>query len=165
MTPLPENITMPEGERKSLPPHTFLRSNVNFEQGVISWEAFLVDGQSICNLLLPAEPGPAQSTGTAAEPSAGPSTEYELAFGLNSLGAPYGFALLRNGNWEPVVGAGHGSAVPTNRWITVSVRAFGSIIDMYVDGVRVLSTTRTLRRGQVAYSCKAQNRSSLEFAG
>ena len=156
VTHVPKRVAIPkeivaavDGDRRPLAPHTFLRSNVEFEQGTVSWEAFLGDSFCICDVLLAADPGPPQSSGTAAEPTKGPTTDFELAFGLNCLGAPYGFAALRNWNWEPIIGAGQGSEVPTKRWVSVSARALGSTIDMSIDGVRVLSTTRTLRRGQI----------------
>ena len=147
--PPPDVVAATEGDRKSTPPHTFVRSNVEFEQGTVSWEVYLLDSSSSCELLLPADPGPSQSAGVAAEPARGQATDFELAFGVNCLGAPYGFAALRNWNWEPVIGAGQGSVVPTKRWISISARAIGSNIDMYIDDVRVLSATRTLRRGQI----------------
>lgn len=161
MPPSAGNVTAPEGERKSSPPHTFLRSNVEFEQGVISWEAFLVDGSDTCLLMLPAEPSLAQGTGTAAESTTGNPIEFELLFGLNCLGAPYGCAMLRNWNWEPVIGVGHGSFVPTNRWIPISAHVFGSTIDIYVDGIRIVSTNKTLRRGQVGLFMQGSN--SIKF--
>ena len=148
LAPVGERTTT-EGEKTVFPPHTILRSNIEFEQGTVSWEAFLLDSESTCELLLPADSSATPSGGTAVDPTKGATTEFDLAFGLNSLGAPYGFAALRNWNWEPVAGAGQGSTVPTRRWISVAARVSGSSVDMYVDGVRVLSTSRTLRRGQV----------------
>lgn len=145
--PEPTEELTEDGKKKIYAPHTILRSNVEFEQGTISWDAYLLDSKSTCELLLPAEPGVPQSGGSASD--VGPTTDFLLAFGLNSLGAPYGFAGLRNWRWEAVEGTGQGTTVPVRRWINVAARVTGSSVEMYVDGVRVLSTTRTLRRGQV----------------
>lgn len=90
-----------------------------------------------------------QASGTSISPTESQTTDFDLAVGVNCLGAPYGIAALRNFNWEPVNGTGHGSAVPVQRWISVSVRVAGSSIDMSVENVRILSVTRTLKRGQV----------------
>jgi len=146
---LPEKVTATDGERKTFSPHTFLRSNIEFEQGTISWEMFLEDSTSTCNILLPADPSSPQASGTLVSPTESQTTDFELSFGVNCLGAPYGIAALRNYNWEPVIGAGHGSTVPVQRWISVSVRVVGSSIDMFVESVRILSVTRTLKRGQI----------------
>lgn len=155
ITHVPERPTLgeeriaTEGEKKPFPPHTILRSNVEFEQGSISWETYLADSTSTCNLLLPADATAAQASGTATDPAMGPTVDFELAFGVNILGAPYGFAALRNWNWEPIMGAGQGSNVPIRRWVKVAARVAGSSVDLYIDGVRILSTLRTLKRGQV----------------
>ena len=145
-----EDVKRSGPDDKPFPPHTILRSNLEFEQGQISFEAFLPDSESTCSLLLPAEGLPSQSSGTANDLSKGSSNDVELSFGLNNLGAPFGFALVRNWNWEPVAGAGQGHQLPLRKWIKVGVRAAGSTIDMFVDDVRVVSTTRSLKRGQVA---------------
>ena len=147
--------------RKPPLPHTFLRSNVEFEQGTVSWEVFLPDSTGICQLLLPADLTANQGGGTSADPATSQTTELELAFGVNCLGAPYGFALLRNWTWEPVLGAGHGSTLPARRWMTISARVAGSSIEMLVDGVRILSTLRTLRRGQIGLFM--QGNSAIKF--
>jgi hypothetical protein len=149
-----------DGTRKPLPPHTIVRSNVEFEQGTVSWEVFLSDADGICQLLLPADPTANQGGGSAADPQPG-TTDCELTFGVNVLGAPYGFAFVRNYNWEPVIGVGQGSKVPTNRWIRVSTRVSGSNVDMYVDDVKIISTSRVLRRGQV--SLFMQGNSPIKF--
>lgn len=141
-------VTATSAEQKIFPPHTTLRSNIEFEQGSISWEVFLDGGAGTCVILLPADPSSPQSSGSVANATE-LTTDFELALGVNCLGAPYGIAALRNFNWEPVLGAGHGSAVPIHKWVGISVRAVGSSIELYVENVRVLSVTRTLKRGQI----------------
>jgi hypothetical protein len=156
--PRNEIVTATNADRKVFSPHTFLRSNIEFEQGSISWEIFLEDSAGTCVILLPADPSSPQSSGTVVNPTENQTTELELALGVNCLGAPYGIAALRNFNWEPVLGAGHGSAVPVQRWVTISVRAVGSSIELYVDNVRILSVTRTLKRGQIGLFMQGDTR-------
>lgn len=141
------------------PPHTVLRSNLDFDQGSVTFEAKLLDPESRVQLLLAAEP-------TAANISSGVgSTEAvntELAVGLNVLGAPYGFAFW-NGAWEGAGGGGHGSSFPLNEWIPLKVTVTGSTVDLYIHGVKVGQTNRTMRRGQIGLmlqsnsECAARN--------
>jgi hypothetical protein len=145
----PQDEEQPDPNRKIFPPHTIARSNVEFEQGTISFELQLSHADDRCLLLLPADPGSNQATGSAADAGLAASLECDFGFGVNVRGAPYGSALLRNWQWEPTGGVGHGSKVPINRWISVSVRVAGSNIDLYVDQVRVMSISRMLRRGQI----------------
>jgi hypothetical protein len=127
------------------PPHAVVRSNLIFEQGTISWEAMLGESNGRVQLMLPTEPGPASVSDSSRTPAGTP----ELSVGLNVLGAPYGFANW-NGAWEAAGGAGHGSVLPVGEWIQLKVIVRGSEVELYVQGVWVLSTRRTLRRGQIA---------------
>lgn len=138
-----------DGTRRQLPPHTFVRSNVDFEQGTISWEALIQEPGASCQLLLPADPVMNQSAGAIADLSGPTPQECQLSFGVNVMGAPYGCAFLRNWKWEPVLGVGQGSEVALNRWIQISARVSGSQIDLLVDTVKVMSISRVLQRGQV----------------
>ena len=127
------------------PPHTILRSNIEFDQGTITWEAKLGESEARAQLLLPAEP----VTANAAELSKSEPSTTELSAGLNVLGAPYGFALW-NGTWEGAGGSGHGSKLPINEWIPLRIIARGSSVELYVHGVKVAWTNRSLRRGQIS---------------
>lgn len=148
-------------DAKVYAPHTILRSNVDFEQGTVSWEAQLSDTTSSCCLLIGIENAPSQSGTNPAEPNRSGPVEHALAFGLNVMGAPYGFATLRNWTWEGAGGAGQGSETPVKSWIKVAARVQGSNIDMYIDDVRVLSTTKTTRRAQI--SLYMQGHSPIRF--
>jgi len=86
-------------------PHTVVRSNIEFEQGTITWEAKISEESGRVQLMLPAEPSAANSP----DASKGELLNSELSVGLNVLGAPYGFALWNGGGWEGAGGAGHGS--------------------------------------------------------
>jgi hypothetical protein len=139
-------------------PHTVLRSNIEFDQGTITFEAKLGDPECRVQLMLPAEPTAASSP----ELNKGDSANTDLSAGLNVLGAPYGFAFW-NGAWEGAGGAGHGSSLPLNEWIPLKVSARGSSVELYAHGVKVVSTTRTLKRGQIglllqgASECSVRN--------
>ena len=85
-------------------PHALLRSNMNFEQGSISWQAKLMNADSRVQLLLPVEPLGANANQVTAE-----AIQNDLAVGLNVLGAPYGFAVW-TGKWEAAGGVGDGAA-------------------------------------------------------
>lgn len=126
-----------------LPPHTILRSNLEFDQGTITCEVKLLDPESRAQLLLPAEP-----TASASDVAISDVVNTELAAGLNVLGAPYGFAFW-SGTWEPAGGTGHGSSLPLNEWISLRVSVRGSSAELYVQGVKVAWTTRTMKRGQI----------------
>ena len=126
-------------------PHTILRSNLEFDQGTITWEARLGDSEARVQLMLPAEQSAANSS---SDLSKGEVVNTDLSVGLNVLGAPYGFAFW-NGSWEGVAGSGHGSTLPLNEWIPLRVTVLGSNVEFYVHGVKVLWTTRSMRRGQI----------------
>jgi len=120
---------------------------MEFDQGNISCEMWLEHAGDVCLLLLAADPQ--QGEGGASDSVPGQPIEFELAVGLNALGAPYGFAIVRNYKWEPLMGSGQGAAFPTGRWVPISIKAIGSTVDLTVDGVRVLSVQRALRKGPI----------------
>lgn len=138
-------------------PHSILRSNMDFDQGVISWEARLGDPESRVQLLLPAE---SLSAGSPIDIGRSDSVNAELSVGFNVLGAPYGFAFW-NGSWEGIGGSGHGSELSHDVWIQLQLIAQGSQIDFYVNGVKVLSTNRSLRRGQIGLLFQSNSRCSV----
>ncbi len=127
-------------------PHTVVRSNIEFEQGTITWEAKIGEESGRVQLMLPAEASAANSP----DASKGEPLNPELSVGLNVLGAPYGFALWNGGGWEGAGGAGHGSKLLVNQWISMKLIARGSSADLYVEGVKVATTARMLRRGQIS---------------
>ena len=56
---------------------------------------------------------------------------------------------MRNFIWEPIAGSGQGSTAPIKRWVDIAARVSGSEIDLYIDGIRLLSTSGKVRLGQV----------------
>ncbi len=129
------------------PPHAIIRSNIEFEQGSISWEARLGEESERVQLMLSAEPKSPGDTASSQGDAGGGS---ELSAGLNVLGVPYGFGIW-SGKWDGAGGAGHGSKLPANQWLHVKVTVRGSVIELYVEDVKVASTNWTLKRGPISF--------------
>lgn len=153
-------VDTPATDGTPLPaPHTILRSNIEFDQGTITLEAKLGDSECRVQLMLPAEP----TTASSSEPIKGDNATTDLNAGLNVLGTPYGFAFWNGAKWEAGGGVGLGTSLPLCEWIPLKISARGSSIDLYAYGVKVVSTTRTLKRGQIglllqgASECSARN--------
>lgn len=121
-------------------PHALVRSNLEFEQGTVEFEAWLPDQDSRVQLGL-----------------AG-GTPVELYAGLNTLGAPYGFAAFKNNQWEPVAGAGHGSRLAPEYWHNLRLHVQGSNIDLYFNGVKVVSTSYQIVRGPLSLLLQSYGR-------
>ena len=164
----PAPATMPAADGAPPPaPHVVVRSNLEFEQGTITWEAKIADQNCRAQLMLPAEAGAARAA--PSEKAKADSADTELAVGLNVLGTPYGFGIW-NGSWEAAGGAGLGSLLPLDTWIPLKLTVRGSVVELYVHGVKILSTTRMLKRGQIAVllqgnsQCSIRNVSVIEDA-
>ena len=110
---------------------TLLRSNMEFESGEVTYEAHLDEPTSKCQVGLKSE------------------GDGKLFAGLNVGTAGYGLSLFRNNKWEILDGAGSGTSVPTEDWISVKLRVLGSQIDLFVNEVKVCSTLRNISKGQV----------------
>lgn len=114
-------------------PVSLARSNVQFETGKISFEAFLKDSDSKCQL------GLNQGTPT------------EIYLGLNFDTAAYGIALFKSPSWETLASAGFGDKPPLNRWISIQVSVLGSKIDLFIDGVKVCTASHNIVKSQVGF--------------
>lgn len=148
---------MPSAESAAAaPPHAVVRSNLEFEQGTITWEAKIGEPLGRAQLMLAVDPGGVNASDASKSDTANP----ELAVGLNVLGAPYGFAIW-NGTWEGAGGAGHGSTLPLDEWLPLKLTVRGSIMELYVHGVKVSVTDRTLRRGQVGVLLQGNTSSAI----
>ena len=112
-------------------PHAVVRSNIEFEQGRISLEVMFTEADSRCQIGIPDGQGG------------------DIYAGLNILGAVYGFAVFRNSQWEPLVGAGHGSRIAIHKWHKLVLDAQGSNLELYVNGVKVAVATQRIQRGPV----------------
>lgn len=111
---------------------SLVRSNIEFEQGTISIEAMIEDPDARCQIALV---GPASMV---------------VHGGLNAMGAAYGFCLLRDGQWEPSVGAGFGDKPLTNQWLELSLSVRGSNLELHFNGVKVAATTQRIQKGPVS---------------
>jgi len=81
-----------------------IRSDIEFEKGVIEFECQLTDPEAKAQMIIPGVSG------------------VDLFVGINLLGAPYGFAAFReNSPWEPKGGAGYGAPLPVEQWIRLKV--------------------------------------------
>ena len=112
------------------PPHALLKCDVEFEQGIIECDIFLTESDARGQIVL--------TTGNG-----------DLFTGLNVLGAPYGFAVFRNNQWEPLGGTGQGSKIEPNKWHKLKVSANGSNLSLCVNGVEVARCSQRLTRGQL----------------
>jgi hypothetical protein len=126
------HVPSSSAEPGAQPPLTVARSNLEFEKGSLSMDVQIAEPDAKCQIGL-STPGKA-----------------ELFAGLNVLGASYGMGLFRNGQWEPVGGAGFGDKPPINKWVNIELRVKGSNIDLYFNGVKVYSHTETIQKGQVS---------------
>lgn len=125
-------IQITEGPNAGQYAVALVRSNLEFESGELSYEAFLTDPGSSCQVVI------------------NEGLQPEVYAGLYVGRAPYGVAVLRNAKWELLMTAGFGDQLPTNQWISVKVRVLGSKIDLYVNDVKVGSALQNISRSQVA---------------
>lgn len=119
----------PEGAPPQVP-FTLARSNLEFENGTISFETQIKEPDSRCQLGF----------------NHGHETQYFL--GLNVAGAAYGIAVFKNGQWEPAMTAGLNDSPPVHQWIAVKVRVVGSLLELYVNEVRVCSYLGSVVKSQ-----------------
>lgn len=112
-------------------PFTEARSNIDFDSGIIRYEAYLSDGTTRCQLAINSGRNP------------------EVYVGLNIGASAYGIAVFKNGKWEPGESAGFGNKPDAQRWIPVEIHVTGSEITLLVDGVRVVTHSENFSRGQL----------------
>jgi len=141
LIPVPLPPTTPNAAE--LPPHAIIRSNIQFGQGTIELQVWLPDSNSICQVCL------------------GAGTSVEVYAGLNMLGAPYGITALRNSQWEPIVGTGHGSLIQAQQWHQLKLQVQGSILDLYFNGVKVVSTSYQIASGPITLFLQSPGRISV----
>ena len=147
----PTQLSPPSGPTPPVVPYSLVRSSGEFEQGVISWEAKLGDPTAACQVGLATQntvDGDVTSQPTDTFSGTVPAAEFFA--GLNILGNPYGFATRRGSQWTPAGGAGHGTALPTDEWISLSLVVRGSSVELKINGVRVITATQTIQKGPVS---------------
>lgn len=141
LVPVPLPPTTPTGAPGM--PYALVRSNLVFEQGNIEFEAWLPDFDSRIQIGLIG------------------GSQVELFAGLNILGAPYGFAAMKNGQWEPVTGAGHGSRPAPDQWHKLRLHVQGSNLDLFFNEVKVVSTSHQVARGTLSLLLQSNGRASV----
>ena len=110
---------------------TLLRSNMEFESGEVTYEAYLKEPASACQVGLKSEGG-------------------DTVFaGLNVGTSAYGLAIFQNNRWKILASAGMNTPVPTGDWLPVKLRVLGSRIDLFVNEVQVCSKLLNITKGQV----------------
>lgn len=126
-------------------PYALVRSNLEFEQGTLELQVWLPDSESRCQIGL------------------GGGTQGELYAGLNVASAPYGFAALRNGQWEPIFGAsaGYGNRLQAEHWHRLRLHVQGSNLDLYFNDVKVTSASFPIARSQVSLLLQSSGRISV----
>ena len=124
-------------------PFAFVRSNIEFEQGIIEFQTWLPESDASCQVGL------------------GGGSQVEVYAGLNILGAPYGFGSLTNGKWEPIAMAGHGSRLEANRVYELRLQVQGSNLDLFVNNVKVISASHRLTRGPINLLLQSSGRVSV----
>ena len=129
VTYIPSTIT--EGPSAGQHAAAVLRSNMEFKNGEVTYEAHLNEPGSICQVGLKSEEG---------------ATVYA---GLNVGTFAYGLALFRNSKWEILEGVGPGNPVPTGDWIPVKLQVLGSRIELFVNEVKVCSKLQNISKGPV----------------
>lgn len=136
----------PPAEQGAAPtvPHALVRSNLEFDQGSVEMQAYLPDQETRCQFVL------------------GGGAGAELFAGLNTLGAPFGFAALRGGKFEPLGGAGHGSQLQAGIWHNLKLQVKGSNVDLYVDSVKVASTSFQLSRAPLGVLLQSEGRAAVK---
>lgn len=130
LNPIPPPATTPNTPVGA--PLAVVRSNLEFEQGTIEFQAQLPTADSSCLI------------------GFGAGTQAEVYAGLNVLGSPYGFAVLTNNKWETLSSAGFGSNLLTDRPYEIKVSVQGSNLELFVNGVKVAATTYRFNRGQLS---------------
>lgn len=125
-------IQITDGPNAGQPLAALVRSNLEFESGEISYEVFLNDPKSSCQIGL------------------NQGLQPEVFAGLYMSGAPYAISLLKSGKWEFLASAGFGDALVTNQWVGIKVRVLGSMVDLYVKDVKVCSALQNVFKSQVA---------------
>lgn len=113
-------------------PHSLVRSNIEFEQGTITFEAKLADPDARCQVGL-----------------AGPAST-EIFAGLNIMGASYGFGVFRDGQWQPGGGTGYGDKPPVDEWMTIGLTVRGSNLSLRFNDVLVASSVQRVQKGPLS---------------
>lgn len=126
-------IYVAEGPGKGQINICILGSDVYFEQGTIEFEVNLGGTDSRCQFVLNHQLDP------------------QIFIGMNFGTNAYGMAKFKSDReWETIETSGIGHAAKINTWMKVQIVVIGSVISMYVDGVRVIKGLAVIRKTQPA---------------
>lgn len=131
-------LQFPNGTSQS--PYSYVKSNIEFAEGIVSLEFFIENQTSACLVYF--------NTGF----------QMDLYAGINAYGAPFGFAIFRNGQWEPVAGSGHGSRLDNNVWHKLKIKVNGSIVDLFIDEVKVSTAFYRLIKAPIGLLLQGEGR-------
>jgi hypothetical protein len=125
------------------PPSALLRSNLEFEQGTVEFKAYLPTPDSSCYVVLGCQP------------------QTEVWAGLNLFGAPYGFAVIKDGAWEHLATSGHGSTLQGEHTYNLKILVQGSSLDLYINEVKAVSATHSFSRAQLGIYLRSTGHASV----
>ena len=112
-------------------PVSIAKSNIEFEAGTIFFEVFLQEPKNSCQLVLNMD------------------QEILIFIGLNVFNNAYGIALFQKNQWTTAASAALGDHPPTQKWIPLEIRVMGSVIQLFVSGVRVCTTSQPVYKTQL----------------
>lgn len=58
---------------------------------------------------------------------------------------------MKNGQWENAVTVGFGDKPPVGTWIAIKIQVIGSLIELYIDDVKVCIYSMNIQRSQIAF--------------
>ena len=107
------------------------KSNIEFENGIITFKVFLKNPKSICQIIL------------------NHGTQNEINIGLNLGKSAYGMAAYKAGKWEHISAVGYDQTPNVEEWIPVKIKVSGSIIELYVYEIKACAGIETIVNSQL----------------
>ncbi|CAN2041436.1 TIR domain-containing protein [Candidatus Magnetomoraceae bacterium gMMP-15] len=129
------------------PTVAIVKSNVQFENGEISFDILLKDPFAQCHLILNGD------------------TDTQILAGLNTGEYLYGIRILENGQYKDVSTAGIGDSIKPNNWYSVKVSVKGSLIKLYVENILVAKADIRVVKSQLAFFFNAKSEVIIKNIG
>ena len=82
--------------------------------------------------------------------------------GLNPKGHAYGIAENINGRFQPLSLQGIGISPPTNEWLSIKVKYFGSTLELYINDVLVAKAPINIHNSQVEIIYNGEKPASIK---
>ncbi|OCH31047.1 hypothetical protein A6E13_18530 [Aliivibrio fischeri] len=108
-----------------------LKSNVKFQEGEIEFKVKINNSKDKVQLLL------------------GTEHQEHLNIGINSSIAAYGIAKFANGKYEHLSKNGIDVELETNEWMKVTIKCYGSNVELLINDVKVCSATSNIHNSQL----------------